>query len=303
MTGSFEWQGSVGNAWAQEWRLTDMSFAGLAAPLDAAIVEAAPAQGAALDIGCGAGVTSLALAAARPDLEITGVDLSQGLVDLANSRGKHAPNLRFFVADVTKMTDSAMPAARFDLAFSRHGVMFFDDPIAGFRAIRRLLADEARLVFSCFADVDRNPWATQLVNVIAGTSEVIPPGAATSPDTMPMAEAGPAESRAPSYVPGPFGFGDPAFVRGVLERSGFVPGKPELVNYRYRAGDGADAVAQALHFFQRIGPAARALAMIEPAARTAALKRLRALLAHRARDGAVEFPAAAWIWTARAEAQ
>lgn len=292
MTDAFEWQGRVGGVWAEEWRLTDMSFAGLAGPLNAAIAALAPEHGRALDIGCGAGATSLALAAARPDLEILGVDLSDRLIEVARSRAKGASRVSFRVADVASFADDAAGRACFDCAFSRHGVMFFADPVAGFRGIRRLLRDDAALVFSCFAEVHLNPWAAELADIIDGVSDP-----ALSASASPAAHG---TMAAKPYVPGPFGFADPAFVREILKSAGFIPGEPRLVNYTYRAGEGPDAVAQALHFFQRIGPAARLLATIEPATRVEALERLRALLVRRANGGAVEFPAAAWIWNARA---
>ena len=69
------WRGSVGDVWSEEWRRTDRSFAGLARYLDATILAAAPAEGTAMDIGCGAGATSLALAEPRPDLTIVGTDI------------------------------------------------------------------------------------------------------------------------------------------------------------------------------------------------------------------------------------
>ena len=273
MTDTFEWQGRVGDVWAAEWRRTDRSFSGLAPLLDAAILAVAPQTGNALDIGCGAGATSLALAAARPGLSITGVDLSEGLIAAAVARGD-AANLRLIVGDA-----SAPPAVDggYDLAVSRHGVMFFPDPVAAFTAIRARMAPGAPLVFSCFRAVAENPWAAD-VGAAAGSS----PGASNG------------------YAPGPFAFADPAFVGGILADAGWSDAAPQSVDFRYIAGGGEDPVADALDFLSRIGPAARALATLDDGERPAALARLRALL-ERNRDGdVVAFPAAAWIWSARA---
>ena len=280
MTNAQEWQGRVGNTWAEEWRLTDMSFADLAGPLDAAIAAVAPASGRALDMGCGAGVTSIALAAARPGLAITGVDLSEQLVTVARERAKGLANLDYRAANVVDFALATRGEDRLDLAFSRHGVMFFGDPAAAFRAIGGAIRPGGALVFSCFADVAPNPWAKDIAVAAGGVA------LAAAPDG--------------AYVPGPFAFSDPQFVHGLLEQGGFSAADPQLVHYVYRAGEGEDAVEQALYFFQRIGPAARLLAAIEPAARGPVRERLRAFLAERECDGAVTFPASAWIWTARA---
>ncbi len=274
MTSGYDWQGRVGDTWAEEWRLTDMSFAGLAVALDGAIAAAAPERGRALDIGCGAGATSLALAAARPEVEVTGIDLSERLVDVARERGKTVPNASFQRAEAVGF----LKGREFDLAFSRHGVMFFPDPQVAFRAIRQALRPGAALVFSCFASLARNPWATEIA-AAAGASG----GAAAN-----------------GYSPGPFAFAEPEFVRGLLESNGFSAGAPQLIDYAYRAGKEPDALAQALHFFRRIGPAAPLFAAAEPAERAAMRERLAAFLADRLRNGVIEFPATAWIWSARA---
>lgn len=268
MTISYDWAGPVGDAWADEWRRTDLSFAGLSPHLDAAILAASPERGVAVDIGCGAGGTSIALASARPDLTIVGIDLSESLVEAARARGSDRANLRFRVGDATELGDLDV-----DLFFSRHGVMFFDDPVAAFGRLRAAATPDARLVFSCFRDFALNPWASDIVTAIAG-------GAPAAPGT----------------APGPFAFADPDHVAGILQSAGWR-GSPTPIDYRYRAGEGSDPAADAFAFFRRIGPAASKLRELDGAAREAGLERLHAFLSSRVHDGAVDFPAAAWIWS------
>ena len=153
MTEAYEWRGEIGDVWAEEWRRTDRTLA----PVNDALVAAAAAEAGRferrriLDVGCGAGATSLALAAALADAEITGIDLSDALVAAARERaGEGAERLRFEVADAAGL--GARRRAGFDLIVSRHGVMFFDDPVAAFAHLRALAGAGARLVFSCFRD-------------------------------------------------------------------------------------------------------------------------------------------------------
>lgn len=276
MTEAAQWRTDVGHVWAAEWPRTDRSFAGVSAALDRAILDVAPTTGAALDIGCGAGSTSLALARARAALAVTGIDLSPDLIAVAQERAGAIENVRFQVADAADPAPPILGGAH-DLAVSRHGVMFFAHPRQTFETIRSLLKPGAPFVFSCFQSVARNPWASDVAEAITGE---------------PMAPAG--------DTPGPFAFADESYVRALLTDAGWTDPQVQDLSYRYVAGRGEDPVEDALSFLSRIGPAARALATLSEPERAAALARLRSLLARHVIDGAVDFPAAAWIWTARA---
>ena len=181
MTLAYDWAGRVGDTWADEWRRTDLSFANLSPHLNAAILDAAPEVGIAVDIGCGAGGTAIALAAARPALTVLGIDLSKNLVEAARKRGAAYPNLRFEVGDASELGGITA-----NLLFSRHGVMFFDDPVAAFSRLRQAATADAHLVFSCFRDVSLNSWAIETGAAVTGT---IPQKPGTSPGPFAFADA------------------------------------------------------------------------------------------------------------------
>jgi SAM-dependent methyltransferase len=270
VTGSIEWEGGVGRTWAAEWQRTDRSFA----PLTARLLEAiAPLPGSSIvDIGCGAGELSLALAAARPHAEVLGLDISPDLVEVASRRAEPQNNCRFVLGDAASWKPAG---AAPDLYVSRHGVMFFADPVAAFAHLAAVAGAGAALCFSCFRSPAENPWASGIAKLLPAT----PPG--------------------DPFAPGPFAFADPDRVRSILASSGW--GEPELeaVDFRYVAGRSPDAVAEACDFFSRIGPAARAMREMPGAEREAFRERLRGFVAERSADGEVAFPAAAWIVTAR----
>lgn len=271
MTTATDWQTRVGGVWAQEWRRTERALFGLAPYLDRAILAAAsPGPFTALDIGSGAGSTAMALADARPDATITGVDLSPALAAVAQGRAGGRTNFRFIVGDAL---NAAAERAPLDLLVSRHGVMFFPDPAAAFASLARAAAPGGRLVFSCFSAVVDNPWAT-----------LVTPRPATST----------------SYVPGPFAFGDQARAAAFLTQAGWQDAKAQLVRFAYRVGEGDDPVADAVDFLSRIGPATSALRDAAPADRAGLIARLRSALDAQRTGAMVELPAAAWIWTARA---
>ncbi|OWK32035.1 class I SAM-dependent methyltransferase [Sphingomonas mucosissima] len=277
MTTAPDWQTRVGDVWAAEWRRTDRSFAALSRQLDAAIHALAPNAGRAVDLGCGAGATSLALAAARPELEILGVDLSAALVAVAQERAaeRGLDNLRFVAGMVPQALE---PHSPLDLAVSRHGVMFFDDPLAAFRGIAAALRPGAPLIFSCFRAAADNPWASETIASLGGRLD--------SP-------AG--------YAPGPFAFADRDMVHELLVDAGLARISIAPADYLYRAGEGADPAADAADFFRCIGPVSRTIAAASEADRPALLERLRVVLSQHVVGDAVEFPAAAWIVTAYAQ--
>jgi SAM-dependent methyltransferase len=271
-----DWAGASGDRWADRWQDTDRVFAPVAAALDHAIVAAAP-PGAfkAIDVGCGPGTTALSLARRRGDASILGCDVSSTLIALARQRAKEFPAIRFVEQDAE---EAAREHGPFDLIYSRHGVMFFDDPRRAFAVMRSAACDEAALVFSCFAAWADNPWAAELASAVAG--QRVP---------------------APGRDPGPFAFSDPEYVHGVLAAAGWADVQPRKVPFDYVAGEGAEAVEEALGLLSAIGPAARALQAIAPAGQGAAVARMRAVVTSHWLDATVAFPAAAWIWTARAK--
>ena len=268
-----DWSGASGNVWARRWRDTDRALAEVGAALDEAIREAAPdGPFRALDVGCGPGTTSLALAASRPDASILGCDLSQALVAIAIRRAEGAGNVRFLAADAERAARDNGP---FDLVFSRHGVMFFDDPRRAFRTLRDATAAGGGLVFSCFRAWEENPWAADLASAAAGTA--VP---------------------APGREPSGFAFADPDYVRDILTSSDWSEAEPRPVDFEYVAGDGPGGVDQAMDFLVELGPASRVIEELDGDARDAAVARVReAVLAYEG-DGRVVFPGAAWIWEA-----
>ncbi|HUQ12647.1 MAG TPA: methyltransferase domain-containing protein [Novosphingobium sp.] len=268
-----EWESGVGRNWAAESARTDRSFAALTPTLLDRIGRESGRS--IVDIGCGAGEVALAVAAARPRARVLGIDISPDLVAAASMRGGRVANCSFALADATDWTpDRGAP----DLYVSRHGVMFFDDPVAAFMHLRAVAASDARLVFSCFRSPGENLWASEVARAVGA----VPPAGADP------------------HAPGPFAFADPDYVSRILASAGWRAFHAEPVDFTYLAGEGDAPVGDALSYLTRIGPAARALRDFSKADRAAAKQRLAALLAERCEGAAVAFPAAAWIVTASA---
>ncbi len=268
-----DWEGAVGTKWAEEWRRTDRSFTGLTERL---LVHArAKPISSALDIGCGAGELTLALARSHAHARLYGIDISEALIAAARSRAVNFANVEFAVADAANWTSDQIAP---DLLLSRHGVMFFPGPVAAFDNLRRNAAPEARLIFSCFRAIEENPWAM-------GLTKLLPAGASPPPQSM---------------VPGPFAFADRDAVAAMLAKAGWLEITFESVDFAYIAGTGDEPVADARSYFLSIGPAARVAAQLDPSDHVQFLRRLDKFLTRHLEEDIVAMLAGAWIVSARA---
>lgn len=271
----FNWAKHSGDAWTRRWRELDVALSGLAPQLQSVLFDAAPARPfRALDVGCGAGSTSEELARDRSDATIIGCDLSPSLVQLAQDRLSALPSVQIILGDAQAVAQREGP---FDLIFSRHGVMFFDDPVGAFRNLHAAASDRASLVFSCFQNWQSNPWASELASAAAGRT--LPP---------------------PGREAGGFAFAEPAYVRQILESAGWSKCAVRPAPFRYVAGTGAGAADQAMDFLTEIGPASRILWSLADSERAAARDRMRREIERHQLGDAIQFAAAAWLWTAQA---
>lgn len=270
MTTVTDWEGVTGDSWGVMHRETDRAFAALTQRM---LEQLAPVSGnAILDIGCGAGELAIALAEARPMARVIGVDVAPQLLEIACARGGAIANLGFVLADAATWRE---PGFTPDLLVSRHGVMFFDDPVAAFAHLLDQSSPGASLLFSCFRDPQGNQWAT-------GISRLLDLPGGGDPD-----------------APGPFAFADDGRVRSILAQAGWSRISVDPVDFPFVVGWGTDPVDAGLRFLQRIGPGARALAAMEPSERDHALARIRVWLGEARQGDVVALSARAWIVTAR----
>ncbi|WP_353945647.1 methyltransferase domain-containing protein [Streptomyces sp. HUAS MG91] len=140
------WNGPLGRHWAAQAR----RFDALLGEADEALFAAAAIGPGdrVLDIGCGAGATTRAAARLAAPGHAVGVDISAPLVERARARTAEdgVPGASYELGDVQA---HPFPPGGFDVAISRGGVMFFDDPVAAFANVARALRERGRLVFVC----------------------------------------------------------------------------------------------------------------------------------------------------------
>lgn len=233
---------------------------------------------AVLDVGCGCGDTTIELARRVAPGDVLGLDISAPMLNRAIQQAKAAGvAARFEIADAQTYT---FDAARFDVLFSRFGVMFFADPTAAFANLHRALKPDGRLAFVCWQSMMDNPWMT--VPMAAALQHLPPP-----PIPVPGA-------------PGPFAFADPDRVRGILAGAGFRDVALEPVQMTLSVGGGR-SLDETVDFLLRMGPTARALRENEdPELIPAVTASVREALLPYQTDAGVKMESASWIVTAAA---
>ncbi|KYH01893.1 class I SAM-dependent methyltransferase [Bradyrhizobium sp. DOA1] len=271
-----DWNGQSGERWVVHEARLDARLEMFG---QAAIEAAAPATGErVLDVGCGAGASTLALAArVGAGGQVLGVDISEPLIARARARAPQDTPALFRVADASS---AELPEGAFDILFSRFGVMFFDDPTKAFAHMRRALKPGGRVAFVCWRGTAENDWMRLPMGAIKGIVPMAPPG---------------------PEAPGPFSFGDPGRVARILTAAGFTDIAITPFDASVSFGEGATrdaAIDDAVKMTFEVGPLSRALADQPDDIRARASAAVRAAFAGRPGERSLMIDSATWIVTA-----
>ena len=152
-----------------------------------------------LDVGCGGGGTTVRMAnSVSSNAHVTGIDISESIVSLAQENMKSIKNVDFILADAETYQFGTI---KFDGVISRFGVMFFSDPIRAFTNIHGAMREHAFLTFICWPPRQENAYFyTMTEAVLKHTGK---------------------EYRDTGTEPGPLAFSDNAYVESILNSSGF----------------------------------------------------------------------------------
>jgi SAM-dependent methyltransferase len=169
---------------------------------EAAIAALDPRPGeSALDVGCGFGDTTLALA--KRTGRAMGIDVCEPFIRTAQAEAAHGARYLLADAQTHPFADGTRERgaleAPFDLCYSRFGLMFFSDPAAAFANLHAAMRTGGRFAAVAWGTWQENEWVT------------MPLAAARRHAMVPD----------PSSGPGPFALGDPLFFEELLRRAGF----------------------------------------------------------------------------------
>ena len=192
------WSGKGGDIWVERQNAMDTMLS----PLGEAALNKLNfnEEENVLDIGCGCGHTTLNIAKRiGTSGNVTGLDISQPML----KRAKEST----FEMSITNASFKCVDVQTEDLgdqiysaAFSRFGVMFFEDSIAAFKNINKSLISGGYLSFVCWQSPAVNPWQSLFIQVVKKFLDLPSP---------------------PPRSPGPFAFMESEYVSSILEESKF----------------------------------------------------------------------------------
>jgi SAM-dependent methyltransferase len=266
------WNGVAGRAWVDAQALLDEIFR----PLEERLVDTVSAGSptTVLDIGCGTGSTTLAVARRLgPHSRCIGIDISEPMITLARARAdREGLPARFIRADAQV---HAFEPAAFDACMSRFGVMFFDDPVRAFSNVRSAARDDAALRVIAWRGADENPFMTTAERAAGPLLPSMPP---RQPD-----------------APGQFAFASRERVRTILDASGWTAIELQPLDV-----DCTLPERELVHYLTRLGPVGMALQDADDRTRAHVIDTVRAAFDPYVHGADVRFTAACWMVSARA---
>jgi SAM-dependent methyltransferase len=264
------WNGRAGLAWVDAQPLLDQMFQ----PFEDILLDAVRGTSARhiLDVGCGAGSTTLAVARLLGTQgSCTGIDISHPMIAAAQRRAtQERLSAHFIQADAQR---HAFEHANFDLLISRFGVMFFEQPVEAFTQLRHAASDNAQLRMIAWRSAAENPFMTTAEHAAAPLLPNLPP-------------------RKPG-APGQFSFADRQRVASILEESGWADIDIEPINV-----DCSLPEEKLVRYLSQLGPVGLALQEVDEETRAHVIGVVRKAFDDYVREAEVRYTAACWMISA-----
>ena len=223
-----------------------------------------------LDVGCGCGSTSIALA--QSGAKIRGIDISEKMISRAIEKSKGISDIAFHATDAASETFKV----EYTHIFSQFGVMFFSDPYAAFSNIRSGLKEKGKITFLCWQGLSENEW-------ISSTNEALEsfqPKGMAPPDPK---------------SPGGFAFADKQYVMDILKSANFTNIVIESLKAKFNMGESSEEI-MSLHL--NVGPLSVLLGSLSNESGREAIEAVKKSLEGQMENNGLQLSAAAWLVTA-----
>ena len=152
-----------------------------------------------VDVGCGTGGPTRDVARSACEGEVTGIDLSTRMLELARQRSaaEGLDNVTFVRGDAQVFP---FESEAFDVAMSSFGTMFFNDPVAAYTNIGGGMRRSGTLALLAWRTLQDNGWLMSLRGALAVGRQLPVP---------------------PPHAPTPFALAEPERVHTILGSAGF----------------------------------------------------------------------------------
>lgn len=209
---------------AEAWdRWSPLLARWLGAATEAMLDAAGVAPGSrVLDIAAGAGEQTLAAARrAAPGGYVLATDISPAILRYAKAAAQQAGLANVETRELDGERHDLLPAASFDCAISRVGLIYFPDQQRALAGIRHALRPGGRFSAVVYSTPEKNPFFALPVGIIRRRAQLPPP--------LPG-------------QPGPFSLGQDGVLARTLEQAGFRDVEVRKVNSPLRLPSAQDCV-------------------------------------------------------------
>lgn len=263
------WNGRSGLVWVAAQELLDQ----IMEPFQELLLDAVAVGDRVLDVGCGAGSTTIAAADSVGNQgSCVGIDISDPMIAAARARAERESSpVSFVLGDAQTY---AFEPAHFDLVISRFGVMFFDDSVAAFANLRRAARDNARMRLLAWRSAAENPFMTTAEHAAAP----LLPG-------LPLSR---------SDEPGRFALADRDRLHAILDQSGWTDIDIQPIDVACTMPE-----KHLIGYATQLGPVGLVLPDVDEQTRGQVVQRLRAAFEPFVHADEVRFTAACWMVDAR----
>lgn len=155
------------NQYSRGWRKWDDLIMLTMKPIGDALINNLHVKGAekVLDVASGTGEPGLTLSKLLPHGDVTGTDLSENMVAIANENSlkRDIGNYRSQVCDASNLP---FDDESYDHVISRFGIMFFPDIHKGLGEMTRVMKKGGTMSIAVWAVPDKNPFITIMASII-----------------------------------------------------------------------------------------------------------------------------------------